>query len=508
MSGRWRIVLTPLVILFCAACLCYALRPTPHVLRVGIFVGSPWGVPGGDIYGMLDESIAAFEEAHPGVQVTYVSGISRDAYSEWLAERFLAGDEPDVFLLLPEDFELYAAQGALLPLAPLEKDDAAFDASAFYPAAFAYGQYDGESMALPLACMTRLMFVNKTLLAREGIAMPEGRWTFDDFYRIAAAVTRDTDGDGTLDQFGVYDYDWQLAATATGAQLFRDDGRASYFAAPEVEQAVRFCMKLSALTRGHQVTPRDFDLGRVAFRPFSSASRSPSSQAARRTPRSASCSRASPRARTKKRSPGHSCGTSRRATNRRRASSRIRRAFPPSAASSKPPRPPMSSAKASRLRSRPRSSAKRSTMPLRLRNSSATKAPCCLQIPRSQSSSTAPSRLTTPSTDCRKKLMRTCRDDKKLHDMHILRAVGSFSDGGLAYVHDASRAFGMWQDEAISILYAAATSYQGKTVSEDVSPDLQERPSSVHRDSRCCFSAREFQASNGNPDRHPSMAIL
>ena len=170
MSGRWRIVLTPLVILFCAACLCYALRPTPHVLRVGIFVGSPWGVPGGDIYGLFDESIAAFEEAHPGVEVTYVSGISRDDYGEWLAERFLAGDEPDVFLLLPEDFELYAAQGALLPLTPLEKDDAAFDASAFYPAAFAYGQYDGESMALPLACMTRLMFVNKTLLAREGIA--------------------------------------------------------------------------------------------------------------------------------------------------------------------------------------------------------------------------------------------------------------------------------------------------------------------------------------------------
>ena len=235
MSGRWRIVLTPLVILFCAACLCYALRPTPHVLRVGIFVGSPWGVPGVDLYGLFDESIAAFEEAHPGVEVTYVSGISRDDYGEWLAKRFLAGDEPDVFLLLPEDFELYAAQGALLPLAPLEKDDAAFDASAFYPAAFAYGQYDGESMALPLACMTRLMFVNKTLLAREGIAMPESHWTFDDFYRIAAAVTRDTDGNGTLDQFGAYDYGWQLAATATGAQFFRDDGRSLNFSASVVD---------------------------------------------------------------------------------------------------------------------------------------------------------------------------------------------------------------------------------------------------------------------------------
>ena len=269
--SRWRTVLTSLFVLVCAALLCYALRPTPQTLRIGVFVSSPWGVPGGDLYGLLDAAIADFEKTHPGVRVTYTSGISREDYGEWLAERFLAGDEPDVFLLLPEDFDLYAAQGALLPLASLEQGDASFSAADFYPAAYEYGLYGGESMALPVECMTRLMFVNKTLLAREGIAMPGNHWTFDDFYRIAAAVTRDTDGDGTLDQFGVYDYGWQLAATATGAQLFRADGRASYLAAPEVEQAVRFCMRLSALTQGHQVTPRDFDLGRVAFRPFSFA---------------------------------------------------------------------------------------------------------------------------------------------------------------------------------------------------------------------------------------------
>ena len=259
-------VLVPLVIFLCAL-----LRPQPHVLRIGMFAGSPWGVPGGDLYGLFDDAIAQFEAEHPGVKVEYTSGISRDDYSEWLAERFLAGDEPDVFLLLPEDFELYARQGALLPLDALERGDASFDADGFYPAAFAYGVHDGESLALPVECMTTLMFVNKTLLARENIAMPPNDWTFDDFYRIASAVTRDADGDGSLDQFGAYDYGWQLAATAGGAKLFRADGRASYFAAPAVEDAVRFCMRLAALTKGRQVTPRDFDLGHVAFRPMTFA---------------------------------------------------------------------------------------------------------------------------------------------------------------------------------------------------------------------------------------------
>ena len=268
---RWKFFVVPLVLLLCAG-LAFALwRPQSHVLRVGLFAGSPWGVPGGDLYGLFDDAIAQFEAEHPGVVVTYTSGISRDDYSEWLAERFLAGDEPDVFLLLPEDFELYAENEALLPLGAFERGDAAFDAAAFYPAAYESGVSGGESFALPVECMTTLMFVNKTLLAKEGVAMPANDWTFDDFYRIAAAVTRDADGDGSLDQFGAYDYGWQLAATAGGAPLFRADGRASYLAAPAVEDAVRFCMRLAALARGRQVTPRDFDLGRVAFRPMTFA---------------------------------------------------------------------------------------------------------------------------------------------------------------------------------------------------------------------------------------------
>lgn len=266
----WKLALVPLVLLVIAAS-CYALRPQPRTLHIGIFAGSPWGVPGGNLYGLLDESIARFEKEHPGVQVTYTSGISRDDYSEWLAGKFLAGKEPDVFLLLPQDLPLYAAQGALLHLAPLEQQDAAFSADAFYPAAFAYGLHEGESYALPVECMTTLMFVNKSILAREGIPVPPPDWTLDAFYDIAAQTTRDADGDGALDQFGAYAYGWQLALGAYGAELFRADGRASHFAAPEVESAVRFCIRLQALTHGQAVTPRDFDLGRVVFRPFSFA---------------------------------------------------------------------------------------------------------------------------------------------------------------------------------------------------------------------------------------------
>ena len=52
---------------------------------------------------------------------------------------------------------------------------------------------------------------NKTLLEREGQPDPyqlwkEGRWTWEEFEKIAKAVTRDTDGDGVIDQWGAYDF--------------------------------------------------------------------------------------------------------------------------------------------------------------------------------------------------------------------------------------------------------------------------------------------------------------
>lgn len=39
------------------------------------------------------------------------------------------------------------------------------------------------------------MFVNKTLLQKEGIEIPNNDWTLDDFYEICQKVTRDSNND-------------------------------------------------------------------------------------------------------------------------------------------------------------------------------------------------------------------------------------------------------------------------------------------------------------------------
>ena len=61
------------------------------VLHLGVFAGSYWGTPNGSSYQVLDDAIARFEDAHPGVTVEYESGIPVDEYSEWLAGHLLVG---------------------------------------------------------------------------------------------------------------------------------------------------------------------------------------------------------------------------------------------------------------------------------------------------------------------------------------------------------------------------------------------------------------------------------
>ncbi|MDD3224163.1 MAG: extracellular solute-binding protein [Clostridium sp.] len=238
------------------------------VLTVGIASGS-WNTPSENTYKILDDAILKFEKNHPGVKVEYSSGILKEDFSEWISQKILLGKEPDVFMVLPDDFNVFSSTGALKNLDRLIKNDRNFDSSKYYKAAYESGKYNKSQFALPYESVPTLMLVNKTLLDKDGISVPNNNWTWNDFYKICEKVTKDTDKDGIIDQFGVYDYTWQDAVYSNGINLFNDAGTESYFGDARVEQAVNFVKKLNSLNNGYQVTSQIFDKGKVAFRPLS-----------------------------------------------------------------------------------------------------------------------------------------------------------------------------------------------------------------------------------------------
>jgi multiple sugar transport system substrate-binding protein len=241
------------------------------VLEVGIFVGSNWDVANANSYVIIDKAVEKFEQEHANVKVHYYSGIRKEEYSEWFSGQLLRGREPDVFMVLGEDFNQLAEIGALKNLEELMREDTDFSGDDFYSTALQSGQYRDRQYALPYETVPMLMFVNKSLLNREGLLVPDNDWTWDDLYRISEKVTQDKDGDGVLDQFGTYNYSWIEAAYSNGAELFDENGSESYFNDEKVTEAVRFAKQIAELNQTQKVTKDDFDSGNVAFMPLSFA---------------------------------------------------------------------------------------------------------------------------------------------------------------------------------------------------------------------------------------------
>lgn len=270
MNNKFKKYIIIIVIFFVALIinLSIAIYKKDTVITIGIFTGSNWDVPYSNSYKIIDNTINKFEEEHPGVKVQYVNGIMKEDYSEYLSGLLLRGDAPDIFMILPEDFNTLANVGAMKDLTSLIKKDKSFDSSRFYKSSFDFGQYYNKQFALPYESVPTMMFVNKTLLEKEGIDIPKNDWNYDEFYNICSKVTKDTDNDGIIDQFGFFNYKWKDAVYANGASLFNDEGTKSYFTDKKVQESINFIKKLNLLNKGYNVSSKDFDDGKVAFQPL------------------------------------------------------------------------------------------------------------------------------------------------------------------------------------------------------------------------------------------------
>lgn len=240
-----------------------------RTVTIGCFSDSYWEVPNGYSYQILEDAIRLFEDRYPGVKVEYVSGILKEDYSEWLSGQILSGTAPDLFFVLGEDFNDFVQTGILKDLTPLLRADEQFQQEGFFSSALEYGKYEKRQYSLPYECAPKLMFVNKSILNREGLELPKEQWTWDDFYEICKKVTKDTDGNGTTDQFGAVNYTWEEAFESNGVSVFNQDGTECFLTGDGAEEALVFIDQLKELNGGYHVTEKDFDLGNVVFQPMS-----------------------------------------------------------------------------------------------------------------------------------------------------------------------------------------------------------------------------------------------
>ena len=238
--------------------------PNTITLELGVFSGSNWGVPSGESYKIIDGAIERFEKKYPGVKVEYESGITKSNYSSWLSDKIVKGKQPDVFMVLDDDFNTLSSIGALANIDSYMSHDEIFSSDDYYSSVLKAGTYSEHHYALPYECDPTLMFVNKTLLEECHIDMPDNDWTMEDFYKICEEVGQYSDK-----YYGCYDYDWLDSVYGYGAQVFNETGTKCFLDQSTVKRAIEFYRKLNNLNKGHVVTSEEFDKGLVAFSPLS-----------------------------------------------------------------------------------------------------------------------------------------------------------------------------------------------------------------------------------------------
>lgn len=234
-------------------------------LTFGMFAGGQWDVPNDDCYKIVEEAIEKFEKKYPNVTVKYVSGIQKDYYSEWISEQVLMDEIPDVMMVLPEDFDLFAEKGVLKNLNYYVQVDKDFDISRYYDGCYKAGTYGGSQYALPYESNPTLMFFNKTLLKEHEIKIDTENWTWDMFYEDCKKLSVDANKDDVLESYGACGYTWLDALYTNDGKLFDKKKKSSHFTSENVDQSISFAKKLMALS-GYQSPPsEEFDLGNVGF---------------------------------------------------------------------------------------------------------------------------------------------------------------------------------------------------------------------------------------------------
>jgi multiple sugar transport system substrate-binding protein len=235
-------------------------------------VASP-GQPSGTIdfmaFGDAEELVAyrelieAFEETEPDVRVNFIETSDRDDLIARLSTAFAGGAPPDLFLMNYRFYGQFYAKDVLEPLQPYLDSSDALEAGEFYPQAMEAFQQGGQQICMPQNISSLVVYYNKDIFEEAGVSVPEDDWTWPGFVDKARALTKDLDGDGVVDQYGV-GMDPEIIRLApfiwsSGGELVDDEAHPTRFAL-DSPVAIRAMQDFFDLYARYGVVPGDEEL--------------------------------------------------------------------------------------------------------------------------------------------------------------------------------------------------------------------------------------------------------
>ena len=187
-----------------------------------------------------NQIVKDFEAANPNITVS-VEVSDWDSYWTKLKTLLAAKTPPDMFAIDAPLYLDYQSKGVLLNLQPyLDKNPGMLDG--LYPQTLQAYQTPQGYFGLPRDFQTIVLFYNKTMFDKAGMAYPTADWTWDDLRAAAKKLTL-TGSDGKITQYG-FSFDmWDMepgyseAIWSYGGSILNADHTKTLLGEPAARQA-------------------------------------------------------------------------------------------------------------------------------------------------------------------------------------------------------------------------------------------------------------------------------
>jgi multiple sugar transport system substrate-binding protein len=193
--------------------------------------------------------VDGFSDANPTITVN-VTVSDWDAYWDKVQTGLAGGAAPDVFAMDGPIGPDYQTRDVLMDLSPLIQaegyDLTQLDANAVRQ----FTASDGTVFGLPRDLNVIALFYNKAMFDAASVPYPDDTWDWAKLVEVAKQLTVDSDGDNTVDQWGLYtettdmENAWASFVWQAGGDVLTEDGTKSALDRPESAAGIQFLSDL------------------------------------------------------------------------------------------------------------------------------------------------------------------------------------------------------------------------------------------------------------------------
>jgi multiple sugar transport system substrate-binding protein len=242
-----------------------------------------WHAYSGDMGKQFEALITEFNQTHPNIQITPSYGGSLYTMHDKLMTAIAGKAAPDI----SQTDQYWASElgqaNAIVKVANYLAKDPNFKKDDIYDMAWKTGSYKGEVWTMPFSCSNIVLYYNKDLFKAANLDPEKPPKNWAELQSMAKHLTKDTNGDGTTEQWGLAFpitsdvggiYYWLAFLWQNNGQLFDGGNTKSLFNDQAGVDALQFWMDLMQKDKSVPAKAPDkgFETGLVAMTFASSSS--------------------------------------------------------------------------------------------------------------------------------------------------------------------------------------------------------------------------------------------